>query len=95
MNNLHPRTPLTSHLSRASCPQESVVGRHMDMFYPPTQPNGIPSMDVVTAACVQIESGQTISLEFTHLAADGTTFVCAVQGKVCARLSIWDFRVGV
>lgn len=55
----------------------------MQIFYPPTQPNGRPTVDVATAVCVKLEAGQEVSVEFTHLAADGTTFVCTVQGKVC------------
>ena len=74
---------MLTHLSSTSWAQEAIVGRHMQMFYPPTQSDGTPSIDVATSACAKLESGQEISLEFTHLAADGTTFVCAVQGKVC------------
>ena len=62
------------------------MGRHMQLFYPPTQPNGRPTSDVATGVCVALEAGQEVSVEFTHLAADGTTFVCTVQGKVWGKL---------
>lgn len=80
---------VVSHTPVASCVQEEIVGKHIEIFYPPTQPNGMRSVDVASAACSKLESGQDVSLEFNQLAADGTTFLCAVQAKVCG---VWGVR---
>ena len=65
------------------------MGKHIAMFYPPTQPNGMRTVDVASAIYTKLESGQEIRMEFNLLAADGTTFICAVQAKV---RGVWGVR---
>ena len=80
---------VVSHTPVASYVQEAIVGKHIKIFYPPTQPNGMCSADLASAACLKLESRQEVSLEFNQLAADGTTFLCAVQARVCG---VWGLR---
>ena len=80
---------VVSHTPVVSYVQEAIVGKHIKIFYPPTQPNGVRSEDMASAACAKLESRQEVSLEFNQLAADGTTFLCAVQARVCG---VWGVR---
>lgn len=70
------------------CVQEALLGKHIQAFFPPIQPSGMRTEDVAGGVIAKLEAGQEVSVEFTHLAADGTTFVCAVQGKVCRICSL-------
>ena len=48
-----------------------MLGKHIEVFFPPTSPIRM------------LESRQVVFVEFNHLAADETTFICVLWDKVC------------